>query len=87
MNLRKAALLASVAAAAALFFMLDLGSYLTLENLKQQQAALEAWRVASPRLSIVVFFAVYVVVTALSLPGATVMTLAIGAIFVLKRSV
>ena len=81
MNLRKAALLASVAAAAALFFMLDLGSYLTLENLKQQQAALEAWRAASPRLSIVVFFAVYVVVTALSLPGATVMTLAIGAIF------
>jgi pyruvate/2-oxoglutarate dehydrogenase complex dihydrolipoamide dehydrogenase (E3) component/uncharacterized membrane protein YdjX (TVP38/TMEM64 family) len=57
------------------------GSYLTLENLKARQAELQAWREAAPWQSALIVFATYVVVTGLSLPGATIMTLAIGAVF------
>lgn len=56
-------------------------SLLSLENLKAQQLALESWRDQHPLLSSLVFFGIYVLVTALSLPGAAVMTLAGGAIF------
>ena len=81
MNLRKGVLLLVVAVLIASFFLFDVGSFLTLENLKAQQAELDGWREQNPQLSLLVFFVVYVVVTALSLPGAAVMTLAIGAIF------
>ncbi|WP_151703033.1 FAD-dependent oxidoreductase [Nitrincola alkalilacustris] len=56
-------------------------SLLSLENLKAQQLVLEGWRDQHPLLSSLVFFGIYVLVTALSLPGAAVMTLAGGAIF------
>ncbi len=81
MNLRKGVLLLVVAVLIVSFFLFDVGSLLTLENLKAQQAELDSWREQNPQLSLLVFFVVYVVVTALSLPGAAVMTLAIGAIF------
>lgn len=68
-------------AAAALFFALDLGQYLNLEAIKARQAQLEGWRAAQPLQAALIFFGAYVLVTALSLPGATVMTLAGGAIF------
>jgi pyruvate/2-oxoglutarate dehydrogenase complex dihydrolipoamide dehydrogenase (E3) component/uncharacterized membrane protein YdjX (TVP38/TMEM64 family) len=64
-----------------LYFGLDLGQYLSLDAIKSRQAELEAWRAARPLLAAALFFALYVVVSALSLPGATVMTLAGGAIF------
>ena len=81
MDLRRITLLALVAAAVAAFFFFDLGSYLTLDNLKARQGELQAWQAANPWLSAAIFFLIYVLVTALSLPGATVMTLGIGAIF------
>ena len=81
MDVRRIVLLGVLAAAVAAFFLFDLGSYLTLDNLKARQGELQAWQAANPWLSVTVFFLIYVVVTALSLPGATVMTLAIGAIF------
>ncbi len=87
MDLRRITLLALVAAAVAAFFFFDLGSYLTLENLKARQGELQAWQAANPWLSALVFFSIYVVVTALSLPGATIMTLAIGAIIGLWKGV
>jgi pyruvate/2-oxoglutarate dehydrogenase complex dihydrolipoamide dehydrogenase (E3) component/uncharacterized membrane protein YdjX (TVP38/TMEM64 family) len=68
-------------AAVAAFFALDLGQYLNLGTIKSRQADLEAWRAAQPLLAALIFFAGYVAVTALSLPGAAVMTLAGGAIF------
>lgn len=49
--------------------------------LKARQAELEAWRQARPALAAALFFAVYVIVTALSLPAATLLTLAGGALF------
>ena len=68
-------------AAVVLFFALDLGQYLNLEAIKARQAQLEGWRAAQPLQAALIFFGAYVLVTALSLPGATVMTLAGGAIF------
>ena len=63
------------------FFALDLGRFLSLAAIKNSQAALGAWRDAQPLTAALVFFAVYVGVTALSFPGATVLTLAAGALF------
>jgi pyruvate/2-oxoglutarate dehydrogenase complex dihydrolipoamide dehydrogenase (E3) component/uncharacterized membrane protein YdjX (TVP38/TMEM64 family) len=63
------------------FFALGLGRYLSLEFIKSEQGALETWRAANPLMAALTFFAVYVVVTGLSLPGATILTLAAGAIF------
>lgn len=54
---------------------------LTLENLKAQQEQLGGWVEANPVLAAAAFFGVYVVVTALSIPGAVVMTLAAGLLF------
>ena len=71
----------ALAALVAAFFALDLGRYLSLAAIKSSQADLETWRAARPLLAGLLFFAGYVAVAALSLPGAAVMTLAAGAIF------
>lgn len=63
------------------FFYLDLGNYLSFEFLKSQRDQLLAWRETHPLVTALVFFLVYVLVTALSLPGAAVMTLGVGAVF------
>ncbi|HEX7953693.1 MAG TPA: VTT domain-containing protein, partial [Burkholderiales bacterium] len=63
------------------FFALDLHHVLTLDGIKSGREQFEAWRSASPGLVALAFFALYVLVTALSLPGAAVMTLAAGAFF------
>lgn len=81
MDYRKAVLFTLIIILITCFFLFDIGSYLTLENLKTQQAELTNWKETSPWQSALIFFVVYVVVTALSLPGAAVMSLAIGAIF------
>ena len=74
-------LLVALAGLVAVFFALDLGRYLSLAAIKTSQADLQDWRAAQPLLAAVLFFVGYVAVTALSLPGATVMTLAAGALF------
>ena len=65
----------------AAFFVFDLGRYFSLEWLQAQRESLLAQRAAHPVASAALFFAVYVLATALSLPGAAVLTLAAGAIF------
>ena len=57
------------------------GDALTLERLKAQQAELQAWTEANLWLASLLFFAGYVLVVAVSIPGAAVMTLAAGALF------
>jgi pyruvate/2-oxoglutarate dehydrogenase complex dihydrolipoamide dehydrogenase (E3) component/uncharacterized membrane protein YdjX (TVP38/TMEM64 family) len=69
------------AAALAVFFAAGGHRYLSLENLKAQQAALQGWRAAHPAGAIAAFFAAYVAVTGLSLPGAALLTLLAGALF------
>ena len=63
------------------FFALDLERFLTLNAIKNSQATLTAWRDAQPLTAALAFFAVYVATAALSIPGATVLTLAAGALF------
>jgi pyruvate/2-oxoglutarate dehydrogenase complex dihydrolipoamide dehydrogenase (E3) component/uncharacterized membrane protein YdjX (TVP38/TMEM64 family) len=77
----KILLLALIAAAMAAFFLLDLGRFLTLAELKARQADLAAFVDARPLAAVAAFFLLYVAVTALSLPGAAILTLAAGAIF------
>lgn len=81
MNKKQGIILAVLLAAIAAFFVLDLGQYLNLAALKGGQEQLQAQAQAQPLLASLGFFAVYVAVTALSLPGAALMTLAAGAIF------
>ena len=54
---------------------------LTLENLKARQADIELYRSNNPILSVIIYCSVYIIVTALSIPGAVVLTLTGGAIF------
>lgn len=75
------ALLGVVAALLAAFFALDLGRFLSLEQLRASKAAIDAYRDAHPVLASGAFFGGYVAVTALSVPGAVILTLAAGAIF------
>ena len=79
--MKKLGLLLFLLAAIAAFFAFDLGSFLTLDNLKARQAELALLVEQRPLLVIGGFFLLYVAVTALSLPGAAIMTLAAGAIF------
>ncbi len=62
------------------FFAFDLHRFLTLEYLKDRQQAFADFYSANRVLTIAIYFILYVVVTALSLPGAAVMTLAGGAL-------
>ncbi|MCK9395145.1 MAG: FAD-dependent oxidoreductase [Methylobacter sp.] len=80
-NVSRWALLVAIAALVTVFFAFDLQHYLTLETLKSQQAAIEAYRTNHPGLAIVVYALIYIAVTGLSLPGATILTLAGGAVF------
>lgn len=64
-----------------LFVYFDLGQYLTLSYLKESQQKFRALYEQKSVLVIIVYMLIYVTVTALSLPGATVMTLAGGALF------
>jgi uncharacterized membrane protein YdjX (TVP38/TMEM64 family) len=81
MNTSRFILLVVIALVASIFFYFDLGHYLSLETLKEQQSVIEAYRANHPKLAIVIYMLVYIVVTALSLPGAAILTLAGGAVF------
>ncbi|HUX24876.1 MAG TPA: FAD-dependent oxidoreductase [Burkholderiales bacterium] len=81
MTLRRLVLIAALLAAAVAYYSFGLGHYLSLDYFKSQQAALETWRATQPAKVALAYFVAYVAVTALSLPGAAVMTLAGGAIF------
>ncbi|NUO71598.1 MAG: TVP38/TMEM64 family protein, partial [Frateuria sp.] len=81
MNKRRVALLTMLALAVAAFFLLDAGRFLSLGVLKQSQATLASIYAQRPWTVLAGFFAVYVAVATLSIPGAAVMTLAAGALF------
>ena len=63
------------------YWFFDIDRYLSLEGIKAAQAQLHSWRSGSPLLAGLSFFVLYIAVTALSLPGAAVLTLAGGAFF------
>ena len=63
------------------FWQSGLLAELSLAGLKQRHASLVSWSYAHPWACAAAFVVGYVAITALSLPGAAVMTLAAGAIF------
>jgi pyruvate/2-oxoglutarate dehydrogenase complex dihydrolipoamide dehydrogenase (E3) component/uncharacterized membrane protein YdjX (TVP38/TMEM64 family) len=81
MRLRQILLLLLLALAIVAFVALDLGRYLSFEQLKASQASFAQLHAAQPFTVAVLYFLVYVLATALSIPGAVVITLAGGAIF------
>jgi pyruvate/2-oxoglutarate dehydrogenase complex dihydrolipoamide dehydrogenase (E3) component/uncharacterized membrane protein YdjX (TVP38/TMEM64 family) len=81
MNRGRLALVVVIVALIAAFFAFGLNRYFTFEFFKAQQAAIDAYYRANPLQAAAAYFAVYVVVTGLSLPGAAVMTLIGGALF------
>ena len=81
MNKSKLLVIAVIAAAIVAFFVFDLKQYFTLDYFQSQRAAIEAQVQAHPLRTSLLFFALYVAVTGLSLPGATIMTLIAGAVF------
>jgi pyruvate/2-oxoglutarate dehydrogenase complex dihydrolipoamide dehydrogenase (E3) component/uncharacterized membrane protein YdjX (TVP38/TMEM64 family) len=81
MNIKKISLLVLVTVAIAAFVALDLGRFLSLDYLKQSQSQFLDLYARQPFTVAAVYFALYVLATALSFPGATIITLAGGAIF------
>lgn len=65
----------------ALYLHFDLGRLLTLDQLKTSRDALVGAYQSQPGFTLLAFFGTYVLATALSIPGALVLTLAAGAMF------
>jgi pyruvate/2-oxoglutarate dehydrogenase complex dihydrolipoamide dehydrogenase (E3) component/uncharacterized membrane protein YdjX (TVP38/TMEM64 family) len=81
MRLRQIVLLLLLALAIGAFVALDFGRFLSFEQLKASQASFAQLHAEHPFTVAAVYFLVYVLATALSIPGAVVITLAGGAIF------
>jgi pyruvate/2-oxoglutarate dehydrogenase complex dihydrolipoamide dehydrogenase (E3) component/uncharacterized membrane protein YdjX (TVP38/TMEM64 family) len=79
--MRKYLIAAVVVVAVSAYWIFDVNQYLSLEGIKAAQTQLDSWRSGSPFLAGLSFFALYIAVTSLSLPGAAVLTLAAGAFF------
>ena len=81
MKTKRILILLLIAAAIVAYFIFDMGQYANLDFLKASRDALHAGYLAHPVQSIAAFVGIYVLATALSLPGATILTLAGGAVF------
>ncbi len=81
MSKKKLLIFAALVGSVTAYFALDLGRFLSLEYIQSRQADLAALATERPWQVSGIFMAAYVAVTALSLPGAAIMTLAAGAIF------
>jgi len=81
MKTKKVWLLIIFIALLLIFFGLNLNQYLSLDYFSQQKENIFNFHTEHPVLSASIYFVVYVMVTALSLPAAAVITLMGGAIF------
>ncbi|MGE4593796.1 FAD-dependent oxidoreductase [Alcaligenes sp.] len=81
MNYKKISLLTLLLVIVLAYFVFDLGQYLNLQTLKTQHEAVTAYQASHPAQVIGAYFIVYVVATAISVPGAVLLTLAGGAMF------
>ena len=79
--MKRTGLLLVLAGLVAAFFIFDLNRYLTLSYLKESREQFAAFYSENTALAIALYVLVYIAVTALSLPGAAIMTLAGGAMF------
>lgn len=78
---KKTAIVAAILLFIALFKFFGLGQFLTLEYLKESQNQFTQLYSSNPILVLSCYLLIYVLVTALSLPGAVIMTLAGGGLF------
>ena len=81
MRVRQILVLLLLALAIGVLLALDVGRFLSVEQLKASQASFAHLHADQPLTVAVVYFLIYVAATALSIPGATIITLAGGAIF------
>jgi dihydrolipoamide dehydrogenase len=81
MNYKKLLIFSVLAILVILFFVFGLNQYLTLDYFNQQKAGIAEYYLNNPFQTALIYFAIYVLVTGLSLPGAAILTLAAGAIF------
>ena len=80
-DLRRWLLAAVIALGVLLFFIFDLQRFLKLEYLQASRESFAATYTESPLTVSLIYFLIYVASTALSVPGAVVLTLAGGALF------
>jgi uncharacterized membrane protein YdjX (TVP38/TMEM64 family) len=81
MNISKTQLIAIIAVLVVLFFYFDLQDYLSLTKLQSQQTAILSYHANHPIVTSLAYGLIYIAITGLSLPGATILTLAGGALF------
>jgi uncharacterized membrane protein YdjX (TVP38/TMEM64 family) len=81
MNVKKIVIVLVFVVAVALFFYFDLQQFLNLATLKAKHQLLLDYYTTHTLIMVAAFMAVYIVQTALSLPGAAILSLAAGAIF------
>ena len=79
--MKKLFIVAIVITLAATFYLLGFDQYLSLQGLKDSQQQINQLNEQQPVLVALAFLALYVLVTALSIPGAVILTLAAGAFF------
>lgn len=79
--LKRLLLLCTVAALVIAFKVSGFGQYMSFEYIKASREEFAAFYAGNSALVIMLYMLVYIVVTALSLPGAAVMTLLGGALF------
>ncbi len=82
--MKKIVIIAGLVALIAAYFIFDLGEVLTLEGIKAQVDNAQAIYAENPLLVLALFFLIYVAATSASLPGASLLTLAAGALFGLQ---
>jgi uncharacterized membrane protein YdjX (TVP38/TMEM64 family) len=80
-NVQKVVIVLVIIGIIAAFKMLNLGEYLSLAYIKESQQSFQDMYAQNRAAVIAGYMGIYIIVTALSLPGAAVMTLAGGAIF------
>ncbi len=80
-SLKKVILVLLIVAIAAVFFIFDLGQYLTLSYLRESREKFSLLYRENSMMVIGIYGAIYIVATAFSLPGATILSLAGGALF------
>jgi uncharacterized membrane protein YdjX (TVP38/TMEM64 family) len=80
-NPKKSAVFLFIVTLIALFHFLDLKRHLTLAALKANFEALEVCQTTHPFASAAVFVAIFVLLSALALPGPLIMCIAAGALF------
>jgi len=81
-SLRKKIIIALIIAGCfAAFFIFDLNRYFTLSYIKESRDQFDIFYTDNTILTITAYVLIYIAITALSLPGAAIMTLAGGALF------